>query len=110
MNSYAVVDAKLELALEYIQTHLDYIGCLEDIAKHCNISESHLRNLFKGEFGVSLGKYVASQRFEAAKYLLKNTSSSIGEIAMKTGFSNQFVFSSFFKRNAGISPSEFRKG
>ncbi|MCQ2404332.1 MAG: AraC family transcriptional regulator [Lentisphaeria bacterium] len=102
------LNVKLEQALEYIQSHLEYVTDLWSVARQCNLSESHLRNLFKKEFGISAGKYIALQRFEAAKYMLLNTTLSIQEIAVKAGFASQFVFSTFFRRHAGTAPLAYR--
>ena len=39
----------------------------------------------------------------------KDFRQTIGEIAMETGFSNQFHFSKVFHKECGISPSQYRK-
>jgi AraC family transcriptional regulator, transcriptional activator of pobA len=41
--------------------------------------------------------------------LLKNASLSIAQIAEELHFSDQFSFSKFFKRESGLTPSEYRK-
>ena len=47
-------------------------------------------------------------RLEKAKELLKNTDAKTYEIAEKTGFSEPNYFSFIFKKNLGISPSQYR--
>jgi AraC-like DNA-binding protein len=46
---------------------------------------------------------------QAAKILLRDTTASITEIAMKMGYDNPSKFSEVFKKEFGELPSEFRK-
>lgn len=45
-----------------------------------------------------------------ARTLLSSTKSTVGEIASKLGFSDAAAFCKFFKRNAGQTPLNYRKG
>jgi AraC-like DNA-binding protein len=44
-----------------------------------------------------------------AKVLLNDGALSIAQIAEELHFSDQFFFSKFFKRNAGVTPSQYRR-
>ena len=44
-----------------------------------------------------------------AKNLLGNTTYNINEIAQIVGYENQLYFSRLFRKNVGVSPSEYRK-
>jgi len=46
---------------------------------------------------------------EESKILLVQTDWSIQQIGFAIGFADQPNFSYFFKKNAGITPAEFRK-
>ena len=43
-----------------------------------------------------------------AKELLKNTSLSIGEVCIESGFESHSYFSMLFKRSNGCTPGEYR--
>lgn len=50
----------------------------------------------------------ADTKFLRAKALLKNSDLSIKEISDTLKFSDQSAFGKFFKRNAGINPTQYR--
>lgn len=82
---------------------------LEQIARDHYISSSYLRRVFAREVGFSAMEYVTMLRMEHAKRLLKDTDSSISEIAVRTGYSNLQFFSSQFRHKIGIPPTVFRQ-
>ena len=53
-------------------------------------------------------QYLTNVRLEKAKELLKNTDAKTYEIAEKVGFSEPNYFSFIFKKNIGLSPSQYR--
>ena len=79
------------------------------VADTFRISVPYLSSLFKASAGVNFSNYVEDVRIEKAKGLLKNTSLSVGEIAVATGYSSTNSFSRAFRRVTGDSASEYRK-
>lgn len=79
------------------------------VADTFQISVPYLSSLFKASAGVNFSNYVEDVRIEKAKGLLKNTSLSVGEIAVATGYSSTNSFSRAFRRVTGDSASEYRK-
>ncbi len=74
------------------------------------LSESHLRRLVREQLGgISLGTFLHRLRFQHSYELIQRTDLSMREIAVRCGYSDIFSFSRAFKRDAGISPTEFRK-
>ena len=57
----------------------------------------------------SLPQFVCDLRLDYASKLLTTTDLSITEIMTKAGFSNASVFSRYFSRKYGISPSQYRR-
>ena len=53
--------------------------------------------------------YLIKKRLEIARYFLLNTSYPVAEIAKQIGYDNPLYFSSLFKKNMGVSPTEYRK-
>ena len=58
---------------------------------------------------MSLTKYIEQLRVQYAKNLLTQTEHDITEIAMLVGCCNSGHFSTVFKKNEGISPTQYRK-
>ncbi len=54
-------------------------------------------------------RYVNRQKIAAAKSLLENPSASIFAVAERLGYYDVNYFSAFFKKQTGLSPSEYRK-
>ncbi|HQL86546.1 MAG: HTH-type transcriptional activator RhaR [Lentisphaerae bacterium ADurb.Bin082] len=95
--------------IDHIECDLATLGDVKQLAAQVGLSPSHLRALFRQHFGVPIGKYIAQKRADYAKYQLKNSNLTIGEIAQKSGFATIYVFSTFFKRNVGVAPLQYRK-
>jgi two-component system response regulator YesN len=58
--------------------------------------------------GQTFVEYVTRIRVEKAMELLKYTNLKTYEIANKTGYRDPHYFSLTFKKNAGVSPTEYR--
>ena len=59
--------------------------------------------------GKSAVKWIDENILLEAKYLLFQTTLSVGEIAIRIGFEDQSYFSRFFKTNADVSPQIYRE-
>ena len=81
---------------------------VQDIANHLNISEVHLRRIFKQSANTSPLKYIRYLRLEKARNMLNSSNLPIAEISNSVGFDDQFYFSKLFKKETGLSPTEFR--
>lgn len=82
---------------------------IADLCDRTKLSRRHLQRVFLEHYKVPFKQKLISVRLENAKYLLRSTDLSIGEVAEKTGFSSSTSFGKAFKRNIGIAPSLYRK-
>ena len=96
-------------ALDLIELHLGERYTLSRLAAACALSKSAFLRKFKRVTGVSPIAYANERKLSAALFFLTETADSIVEIACRTGFENQFYFSTCFKKKFGCSPSEYRK-
>jgi AraC family transcriptional regulator, transcriptional activator of pobA len=97
---------------EYIQSNaLTSIGLptVKYMAGKMNISAGYLSDLLKQETGKTAIEHIHLYLIQHAKELLINSDFSISEIAFKTGFENLPYFSKLFKKEVGMTPTEFRK-
>lgn len=79
---------------------------LEDIAFLCNMSLSTFKRHFIQEFGLAPGKWLQQQRLGKARVLLQNKSVKPSDIYADFGYSNLSGFSTAFKNEFGVNPSE----
>jgi len=93
---------------EYVRYNLDKPIQIIDIANGLAMSPSHLRNIFRDSFGISLGWYIRRQRVLRAACLLETTSLSITQIASQCGFTSIYSFSRTFKQEIGNTPGQYR--
>lgn len=80
-----------------------------DIARSVNLSPSYFHNTFSDAVGVSPHSYLIKCRIDAAKRMLWDTKINMETIAEACGFTNQQQFSKTFKKQLGITPSQYRK-
>ena len=82
---------------------------IEQIARKAEISADYFRHCFQRYIGTSVHDYLLTQRYALAIRLLRETNRSIGDISETCGFSEQRLFTHFFKKRSGTTPREFRK-
>ena len=66
-------------------------------------------NKMKAITGTGAKEYITRIRIEKAKNLMENPSLSIADIAEMTGFTSQSYFSTAFKSQTGMTPSQYRQ-
>lgn len=94
---------------QYIDSHYMYDLNLTMLAERFSYYPSYFSELFKSKMGKTFVQYVTEVRMNQATRLLEETSLSLWDIAELTGFSNASYFSSKFKKQYGISPSDYRQ-
>lgn len=92
----------------YISQNMDKRITISEIAEHFSVSESYLKNVFKGVYGVAVFSYIRIQKMQCAAQELISTDRPIAEIAAKYGYINESKFSSAFKSIMGDPPSVWR--
>lgn len=81
----------------------------EKIAEHFGYNPIYLNRIFKAYCGLSLHKYMMTERLKLSEKLLLGTDLSVDEIAEKCGFSERSRFCTSFKATHGKTPLEYRK-
>ncbi len=80
-----------------------------ELAEEFSISETSLKNYFRGVYGQNISVYLREIRMNKAGELLATTRLSVAEIAEQVGYLNQSKFASVFKKQFGVSPLEYRR-
>jgi AraC family transcriptional regulator, regulatory protein of adaptative response / DNA-3-methyladenine glycosylase II len=82
---------------------------LSELASMLGISDRHLRRVFFAEFGVAPVQYLQTRRLLLAKSLLADTSLSVTDVAMSSGFGSIRRFNHLFRQRYRLAPSRLRK-
>lgn len=100
---------RINLALKYIDAHLDTKLTLNTIAEVSYYSPYHFHRIFKAIIGETLNDYIIRQRVEkAAIQLITKKDITVAELAEHYGFNSHAVFTRTFKKYYNVSPTEFK--
>lgn len=105
---YAPSNPGLEEAMTYLGLHFRETDCLEQASNIFGLSRRRFNDLFKQHYNLTPNQYVIQKKISTAKTLLSSLSLSLGEIAELSGFSDRYYFSKQFKKETGITPSQYR--
>ncbi|MGW6455292.1 helix-turn-helix transcriptional regulator [Streptomyces sp. NPDC055078] len=81
---------------------------LDAVAAHAGYSRFHFVRAFKAAYGRTPGQYLSHRRIERAEEMLRTADLSVTEICTLVGFSSLGTFSTRFKKQTGLTPSEYR--
>lgn len=79
------------------------------LSESLNHEYTALSRLFSQVEGVTIEKFITLQKIERVKELLFYDQLSLSEIAFKMNYSSVAYLSSQFKKETGLTPSEFKK-
>lgn len=84
---------------------------LDNVVRALNTNRTYLSSIIREDFGENFIGFVNGYRIDEAKELLANggTSLQMTEIAEQVGFKSISSFNTFFRRETGMSPTQFRK-
>ncbi|PSL23362.1 AraC family transcriptional regulator [Chitinophaga ginsengisoli] len=85
------------------------IKTVKEFADSLDLSPNYLNALLKKHTGQNVSTHIKNRLLEESKALLLQTDWPLHEIGISMGFAEHPNFTQFFKKNLGITPSEFRK-
>ncbi|MET0464647.1 MAG: helix-turn-helix domain-containing protein [Chitinophagaceae bacterium] len=94
---------------QLVAMHAKYERGILFYACRLRVSQNYLYKIIKQVSAISPKVMVNEQIIAEAKKLLKQSCLSVSEIADSLNFPDLFVFSKFFKKQTGMSPSVYRK-
>jgi AraC-like DNA-binding protein len=103
---------KEELFEQFLKLLLQHCGQQHSVtfyAEELCITPQYLSLALKSVSGKSANKWIEDALIVEAKLLLRKPRTTIQQVADMLNFVDQSTFGKFFKKNAGLSPSEYRK-
>jgi AraC-like DNA-binding protein len=109
MPTVVTVHPAVSKALEVLETRFGENWTWVRLAKEVGLSKSRLAELFNGEAGYSIHKFLTKVRLGHAQMLLTHSDLPISHIASECGFATIQHFSRVFREVNGRAPIRFRR-
>ena len=94
---------------DYIATRCEENIKIDEICRAFGYSKSFLSRIFREHTGESLASYATVKKMERAKELLRDDRLNITQISAKLSFENPQYFARVFKRECGMTPTEWKR-
>ena len=100
---------KLRQITDWMAEHIAEEFNLDRLAAQAGWSKFYFNRLFKSAMGMSPSHYQITLRMDAAKRLLRETKKGVVDVALAVGYANPSHFAQLFRRETGLSPSDYRQ-
>jgi AraC-like DNA-binding protein len=94
--------------LIYLSDELPKTSISEYISKRVNYDYAYLSNLFSSSQGITIEKYIITQKIARVKELLVYGELTLNDIAFQLGYSSVAHLSNQFKKITGLTATHFR--
>jgi signal transduction histidine kinase/DNA-binding response OmpR family regulator len=100
----------IEKTIKIIEDNIeDFKFSIDNLAEELHMSSSQLSRKLNALIDQPAGQLIRSLRLQRASDLLKQNFGNVAEVCYKTGFNDQAYFSRAFKKQFGVSPSDFKE-
>lgn len=85
---------------------------LDTLSELIDVPARELTALLNGHFEMNFYEFINNYRIKEAKIILTediNKEKTISDVYLAVGFNSKSVFNTFFKKNVGLTPTDFRK-
>lgn len=103
--------AQVALAKEvcrYLSEHMDCRVTISQLAERFKVSQTLLKDSFRGVYGVSVYAWIRTQKMRSAALMLLKTDKRILDIAGRHGYDNGSKFAKAFQDVMGMTPNAYR--
>lgn len=108
-NNHIEMAQRLQHMMEEEQLYLDSQLSSDVVIERLYTNHTYLSQMMQEVWGMSFTDYISGLRLKKVEELLAETTLSITEVALKSGFSSPGYMTRKFKAKHGITPSEWRR-
>jgi AraC family transcriptional regulator len=107
-NSGGLTPVQFARIRDYISSHISVPITIVQLAALVSMSRFHLIRAFKDTVGVTPYQFVLMERVKNAKDLLRNTTTTVEDVAHAVGFNDPLQLTKAFRKFTSLTPTDFR--
>lgn len=97
----------LNMLVNYMLDHMTDTITIDELVRYSGSNKTTIAAVFKNSFGMSVMEYFISLKIDLAKKYLREGNYNISQISEILGYSSIHYFSRQFKKETGMSPTEY---
>lgn len=101
-------NVRLASLLDWVRAHLEQPHSVDSLAQRAHMSRRTFTRQFSQLVGVPVAQWLLQERLGRAQQLLESSSESVEAVALRTGFGSPVSMRQQFRKNFGVSPSQWR--
>ncbi|MFT8348065.1 AraC family transcriptional regulator [Clostridium saccharoperbutylacetonicum] len=99
----------IKKSVQFVETNYSSKISISEMAKSVGLNKNYFSTFFRKNIGVTPQQYIIKYRMNKACELMSNQGLTIGDISRSVGYDDTLGFSKIFKKEKGISPSNYRQ-
>ena len=114
-EGYEANEEYVNRVMKYMDDEKPYLKSnitLDALSELIDVPARELTALLNGHFKMNYYEFINNYRIKEAKLILTqdvNQEKTISDVFLAVGFNSKSVFNTFFKKNVGVTPTDFRK-
>lgn len=108
LDGAGLTDRQLARLKDVLHNTEGKLPSLESLALECGVAPRDLASMVKSATGLTLRRYVALERMNRAKSMLRQDQLPIKQVAHSCGFTTAAAFTAAFRKTTGVTPGSYR--
>lgn len=108
-NQLTSEDDVIDELIHYMTTNFNFKITLEELAMRVHLSREYISRYFRQKTGKTISQFLLEVRIDNAKRKLTTTYYPVADIAEYCGYRSMCNFQKAFKKETGLSPSDYRE-